>query len=200
MSIADKLTTIAENQTKVYEAGKKAEYDEFWDTYQENGNRTSYNYAFARVWNDKFYNPKYPIICSANTYSAESVYTNSAITDTKVPIIIRNTRADSIFQDCVSLKRIPSLTFENLSRFAATCFRNCKALEEMNVYGEINVTGMDVSASTKLTHDSLMSIINALKDYSTEGGTYKVTLGATNLAKLSDTEKAIATNKGWELA
>lgn len=28
MSIAEKLTTIAENQTKVYEAGKKAGYDE----------------------------------------------------------------------------------------------------------------------------------------------------------------------------
>jgi hypothetical protein len=32
---------------------------------------------------------------------------------------------------------------------------------------------------------------------STGSGT--LTLGETNLAKLSDEEKAIATNKGWEL-
>ena len=40
MSIAEKLTTVAENVPKVYEAGKKAEYDAFWDKYQNNGKRT----------------------------------------------------------------------------------------------------------------------------------------------------------------
>ena len=50
--------------------------------------------------------------------------------------------------------------------------------------------------STKLTHDSLMSIINNLATVST---TQKLTIGSTNLAKLTDDEKAIATNKGWTL-
>jgi hypothetical protein len=47
-----------------------------------------------------------------------------------------------------------------------------------------------------------MSIINTLNDYSTYTGTtvFKVTLGSTNLAKLTDAEKAIATEKGWTLA
>ena len=31
MSIADKLITIAENEQKVYHAGKQAEYNKFWD-------------------------------------------------------------------------------------------------------------------------------------------------------------------------
>ena len=39
MSIAEKLITIAENEERVYESGKKAAYDRFWDVYQQNGNR-----------------------------------------------------------------------------------------------------------------------------------------------------------------
>ena len=62
MSIAEKLTTIAENEQKVYEAGKKSQYDEFWDTYQTNGQRTNYTYAFSGLgWTDNLYKPKYPI-------------------------------------------------------------------------------------------------------------------------------------------
>lgn len=62
MSIADKLTTIAENTSKVYEAGKKAEYDTFWDIYQQNGNRDNYRNAFAgNGWNEHTLKPKYDI-------------------------------------------------------------------------------------------------------------------------------------------
>lgn len=37
MSIADKLTTVAENVPKVYEQGKKAQEKEFWEEYLRNG-------------------------------------------------------------------------------------------------------------------------------------------------------------------
>ena len=53
------------------------------------------------------------------------------------------------------------------------------------------------ASGTALTHDSLMSIINNLATVTT---TQTLTLGSTNLAKLSSEEKAIATNKGWTLA
>ena len=60
MSIAEKLTTIAENEQKVYDAGKKSQYDEFWDSFQENGNRTAYNQAFHfRGWTPENFKPKY---------------------------------------------------------------------------------------------------------------------------------------------
>ena len=49
---------------------------------------------------------------------------------------------------------------------------------------------------SKLTHDSVMNLINALP-VSTGGHT--LTLGSTNLAKLTDEEKAIAIDKGWTL-
>ena len=78
MSIADKLTTIAENEQKVYDVGKTAgesigyerghtegeqsAYDKFWDTYQLNGKRDYYQGAFAGGgWNAQTFKPKYPI-------------------------------------------------------------------------------------------------------------------------------------------
>lgn len=52
------------------------------------------------------------------------------------------------------------------------------------------------SPLSKLTHDSLLNILNALPE-TTEA--YTCTLGSTNLAKLTDEEKAIAIDKGWTL-
>ena len=78
-------------------------------------------------------------------------------------------------------------------------FRECSALVDLNIVGTINATGLNVQQSP-LSHDSLMSIINALADKTGVSGTWKVTLGATNLAKLTADEIAIAEGKGWTLA
>lgn len=62
MSIEEKIETIAKNVPEVYEAGKQAEYDRFWDEYQENGNRTSYFNAFSgHAWTNENFKPKYDI-------------------------------------------------------------------------------------------------------------------------------------------
>lgn len=55
--------------------------------------------------------------------------------------------------------------------------------------------------SNYLSLESLLSILHGLKDYreDTSGTTYTLTLGTTNLAKLTDEQKAIATEKGWNL-
>ena len=60
MSIAEKFEIIAD---AVYEKGKKDVYDAFWDGFQNNGNRTSYKYAFAGAgWTAETLKPKYEII------------------------------------------------------------------------------------------------------------------------------------------
>ncbi len=43
MSIAEKLTAIAENEQSVYEAGQTAEWKELWDGLQSYGERTEYD-------------------------------------------------------------------------------------------------------------------------------------------------------------
>lgn len=65
--------------------------------------------------------------------------------------------------------------------------------------GTLSMTGCNFTSSNQLTHDSLMSLINCLEDNS--GGTQKtVTVGATNLAKLTADEIAIATAKNWAIS
>ena len=105
------------------------------------------------------------------------------------------------FSGCTSLHTIEGIDFSSATKVTNT-FGTCSALENIKVNGTIKITGLSFSACTLLTYDSLMSIINALYDYAADGstGTYKLTLGSTNLAKLTDAEKAIATQKGWTLA
>lgn len=63
MSIAEKLTQVAENVPKVYEAGRNDERSEFWDDFQKNGELTNYEDAFSRQgWTEKTFRPKYDII------------------------------------------------------------------------------------------------------------------------------------------
>lgn len=62
MDIAEKTLQLKQDFDEVYEAGKKAEYDAFWDAYQSNGNRTDYKYAFAyQGWKKGNFKPKYDI-------------------------------------------------------------------------------------------------------------------------------------------
>ena len=75
MSIADKLTTIAENEQKVFEAGRTQEWNDFWDIYQSRGSRRAYEHAFRGLvagsvngWNDSNFKPKYDIIASNLAY------------------------------------------------------------------------------------------------------------------------------------
>ena len=76
-------------------------------------------------------------------------------------------------------------------------FGQCSNLEELQFTADsIIAAQIDVAHCVKLSHESLMSILYALKD----GANLTCTLGKLNLAKLTDGEKAIATEKGWTLA
>ncbi|MBR6793333.1 MAG: hypothetical protein IKM48_03110 [Clostridia bacterium] len=78
-------------------------------------------------------------------------------------------------------------------------FLGCNLLEHLTIEGEIGNNGLNFS-DCPLDHDSLMSIIVHLKDFSGTSETRSITFGATNLAKLTDADKAKATQKGWTLA
>lgn len=83
-----------------------------------------------------------------------------------------------------------------------TCFAGCTSLETIVFEGTLCTTGFNISTCTALSHDTLSSIVDILKDYSgdTSGKTYKITFGATNLAKLTTEEKQIMDDKGWTYA
>ena len=105
-----------------------------------------------------------------------------------------------IFSQCSSLHTIEKLILPVGQPVWTGWFGGCSALENIRIEGSIVSSGMDFSACSKLTRESMLSVLHALTDASKASGTWKITFGGTNLAKLTDSDKAIATNKGWTLA
>lgn len=70
MNIAEKLTTIAENVPKVYEAGQQAENNAFWDIITANGTRENYMYAFHN-WGMEYIRPNRKIVPKAQNSSCQ---------------------------------------------------------------------------------------------------------------------------------
>lgn len=56
----------------------------------------------------------------------------------------------------------------------------------------------NLSSSTLYSHDTILSWFNALADRTGQTA-YTLTIGTTNLNKMTAEEKAIATNKNWNL-
>ena len=86
-----------------FEAGKQAEYDAFWDTYQQNGERSNYYMGFA-YWEDSCYKPKHPIATASSGSVANMMFDSAKITDTRVDIFVNCPSVNSMFRMCRSLK------------------------------------------------------------------------------------------------
>ena len=99
----------------------------------------------------------------------------------------------AMFYDCTNLTSIPQFDTSNVISMS-NMFFNCSKLKE------IHMTGMkvsfDIHYSTLFTREALVEILNNL---ATVTSNPTLTMGSTNLAKLTEEEKAIATNKGWTL-
>ena len=78
-------------------------------------------------------------------------------------------------------------------------FSNCKSLLNVTLGNNFNCSNLDLSASTRYSIDTLVAMLTALADRTGQSA-YTLTIGATNLAKLSDDQRAIATDKNWTLA
>lgn len=219
------IEDMATEQDAVFEAGKKAERIEMWSAVQNGGLRENYPQCFASAFNERNFYPAFDfnvknglymfrsfafngdldqrlkdcgvVLNTENISNANGLF-NYASSVTKLPHLVLTSpiTLSLAFQSMIELKSL-EVTFGRETSYSDT-FHTCKALENLLVHGTIGQNGFKVSDSTKLTHDSLMSIINCLE--AKTSGTWTVTLGTTNLAKLTDAEKAIATQKGWTLA
>ena len=66
VDVSGDIEPLSDAIPEVYEAGKKSQYDEFWDITQENGTRTDYNMAFCNSsWTKETFKPKYNIVCTS---------------------------------------------------------------------------------------------------------------------------------------
>lgn len=113
--------------------------------------------------------------------------------------------ATSIYQAFYNCGKLVSCDLSAIDTSLITnvnqCFYRCSALENLSVgenfLANASVTNFALSYSNKLTHDSLLGILQKL---ATRDNAPTLVLGSTNLAKLTEEEKAIATDKGWVIS
>lgn len=204
-NLKDEVLKLRQNIDAVYEAGKAAGgggdnyYDMFWDSYQQNGNRTNYYQLFVQGgWNDITFNPKYPIECSGvkeyETTNASQIFYASRITEVRVPIIVTGLPMSQTFFNCIKLKTIANLTLNGVTKFYQ-CFSYCSVLENITINGSIDVS-FDISTSAVLTSDSVQSIIDHLKDLTGQTA-QKLTLHSTVTNNLTEAQLETIWAKNW---
>lgn len=122
------------------------------------------------------------------------------------------THMNGMFQVCINLLNVPKLKANSIVRISGI-FERCNNLTNVGGFenlGQAYLTTsaanysdyeLDLSVSNKVTHDSLMNVINNLYDIKTKGcNAQKLVLGTTNINKLTSEEIAVATEKGWTVS
>lgn len=223
--LSQKSSGGAGNIEEYIEQGRQEEWSDFWDEFQQNGNREDYSYAFyGSSWTVKNFKPKYDIICS----SAARLFLYSKIEGSLKEIlekqgvildVSKTTNFTNVFQNSL-FTELPDLFLSNFAVYGNTfdsmlnletvkiisvsgfnstenTFRNCVSLKNLELVGPIRSKNLNVQWSP-LTRESLINILNNLVDKSADTSrSWTVTLGPDNIAKLTSDELKIAENKGW---
>lgn len=230
-----------------YTDGKNELIEKFWNSYQNNGSRTNYYYAFNFMHPDTFY-PTHNIKGTGNTMG--QIFRNfnntygvnwnenfdlaqrlqdcgvkldfSAATSCQLPFVQCRIKhipevdltncgsADRFFYDVKGLEKIDKVIGGPNTNFYGTygtSFYKLSALTYIRFGGIIGaVSNIDLSGSPLLevecfTNEDGDGLFDCLADKSNDTTkTWTCIIGATNLAKLTDAQKAVATEKGWTLA
>ena len=173
--------------------GRQAQYDEFWDNYQNNGARTKYKGAFAGIgWNDETFIPKYTI--RPTNDGVYMMFMDTGITDIRSISIDTSKVTDFLYFaylnsslkyvgiiDCSSATSLNAIfmfsyaliSIDKIINIKSACaingmFLNCHNL--VHVIFENCEFGQDrfsVGSSSKLDKDSIISIFNSLSTTTT---------------------------------
>lgn len=233
--IATKLTAIAENQQRVYDAGytagqsaggdteaayeqgvadgRQAEYDAFWNAYQDNGNRKDYCGAFyGKGWNINNFKPMHPIKTEG---TVSNMFRDISMPGVDLADVLRVTGFDTSKSSgftynfhSANCKGTPMVDASNANTFSnefanskveiirlkvsestpyTNVFYNCKELVELYITGTIGKSGLDFQWSTRLSKDSIIRIINAL---STNASGLSITLSRAAVESAFDSTTA----------
>jgi hypothetical protein len=199
---------LADKVVEVFEAGKAqgggdSYYDTFWDSFQTNGNRNLYNYAFAgQGWNNVTFKPKYPINAVGD---ASYMFNECALSDfdfVENRVMLNTSGATSLTYcfrsanikrfgviDCTSCKEanrifygskvetIDELVVNESLKFT-NAFDYTGSLVNITIKGVIAQNGFKITSS-RLSKASIESIINALSK-TTSGLTVTLPKAAVN--------------------
>lgn len=211
------------------EEGKQVQYDAFWDTHQQNGNRTDYSYAFAgEGWTDATFRPKYDI---KPINGSNYIFSSSLLTD--VVKLLNDCGIVFDYSQCTvtgylahtnkTIQTFP--TVDTRSRNAINnFFYNCDSLRSIekiilkddgsqafNTYSfallpaleEIRFEGL-IGKSLEIKGSPLLSnaSVQSIIDCLKDltGATAQtITFHADVKAKLTDEQKTVISNKNWIL-
>lgn len=173
MTIAEKLTTIAENQQRVYdkgiEQGKENRDVEFWKVFQHNGNRTDYAYAFQSGWNTTTFKPKYDM----NVTNCNNMFGGNATSGCNLDLRKSAIGITINFSGCTSFNNCFSYTYANSvvaigtidTRKASSlsnmfnCASALHTVEKLILKNDGSQTYMDMYGADKLANITIEGVI-----------------------------------------
>ena len=120
----------------------------------------------------------------------------TSLTELTLPDSVTSIGANA-FQSCTSLTEL--IIPDSVTSIGIDAFRGCSSLTNLAIAQGFNCNGLNVSASTRFTAETIVACLEALADRTGQTA-YTITFGTTNLNKLTAEQKAIATNKNWNLA
>lgn len=212
LTIADKLKIVSDNTPKVYQSGYDkgqqegyesgyntgqqeghlSAWDTFWDSIQDNGNRTTYQNFFAFTWNDEVLRPKYNIrptnansmFLSCQVNNIKACFDNAGIVfdtsnstslsylfqsavSTEMPKVVIPQGYDlkgtsGMYNSCKNMVSAEIEFNEGVGSYPSGMFSWSSNLKDLTVTGTIANGGLNFSSNTKLSATSITGIINAL--------------------------------------
>ena len=211
------------------EQGKQAEYDRFWDAYQQNGNVADARALFSgEGWTVETLRPKYDM----RPTNAQSMFWKCGFVGDlqqrfdELGVVLdtsKATRLTQLFSDAYYITRVGVIDATSAPTMASTLFAYCwelvtidklkvapghvwtstfaqnHKLENLIVEGVIDVGGMNLQWSTKLSKASITSVVNALSS-TTSGLSVTLSKTAVNNAFTTDEWNALAgTKTNWTI-
>lgn len=167
-----------------------------------------YDTSKATSFNQTFYGCNSLILCpnidtSSSTTIAYMFYSCSSLRS--IPQLNTQNVIDMgyAFNDCRNLQSIPLLDCSRLNVIDYPFgYSSITTLTDLGGFKNLDINFRNgLNYLPNLTIQSLMNVINNLYDFRANGETTTRTLqlGTTNLNKLTDEQKVVATNKGWNL-
>ena len=193
--------------------GMQTEWDRFWDSCQERGNKTAYNSAFfGSSWNDTTFKPKYDL----KPIKANKMFSLCGVTDlekilNKCGVVLDFSNSTDVME-CFSRSDItvlPELSItlndttamfysskvETIRKFTATenvtfnsTFSGCSKLKNITFGGTI-ANSISFDQATTLSKASILSIFTVLSDTSTN---LKLTLNKSAVSTAFETSNGTA--------
>lgn len=216
MTIAEKLTAVAENQQKVYDAGYAAgQSDSSADNIQYASSIRFIGTAFPEGYEMTLYAPlltELPQLRNATgirkitldvptdrTYSATNLcYPCESVEELVLPAGIQITAANYMCTNAYSLRSVQG-AMDMTGNTSNNMWTGCRNLEEISFVPNTIGAKIDFAKSDKLSDASIQSIIDGLADL-TGQETQTLTFHATVGVKLTDEQKTAISAKNWTLA